>query len=178
MNRGSLSARECLNKWATPPCISPTSEATPSKLRRVTGPIQRFPIAWPGCRRLFASCTQHTLCEVETAPFRHASGVHVLVSWSGLDKGPMDEANAFGLELKTITIAGTYFAALVVDRASELSAAVPGRHSENLRAADRSNGVNRSQKHQSAQFDAHDFPRRFDALSMRQALPHCPAIAI
>lgn len=79
--------------------------------------------------------TGHALSQGEITPCRYASGMHVLVSRRGLDKGPMDDAlKPFGLERDIVTIVGGFSAALALARASDLIATVPERHTGNLRA--------------------------------------------
>ncbi|MDB5794717.1 MAG: transcriptional regulator, LysR family [Noviherbaspirillum sp.] len=77
----------------------------------------------------------HALSKGEMTPARYASGLHVLMSRRGRDKGPMDDAlKALGLERKIVTIVGGFSAALALARASDLIATVPERHTGNLRA--------------------------------------------
>ena len=79
--------------------------------------------------------TGHALCRGKITPARYAAGRHVLVSRRGLEKGPMDEAlQPLGLEREIVTIVGGFSAALALARASDLIAAVPERHTGNLRA--------------------------------------------
>jgi DNA-binding transcriptional LysR family regulator len=78
---------------------------------------------------------EHALSKGEMTPARYASGLHVLMSRRGMDKGPMDDAlKALGLERKIATIVGGFSAALALARASDLIATVPERHTGNLRA--------------------------------------------
>jgi DNA-binding transcriptional LysR family regulator len=77
----------------------------------------------------------HSLSQGEITPLRYASGMHILVSRRGLDKGPVDESlKPFGLERKIVTIVGGFSAALAFARASDLIATVPERHTGALRA--------------------------------------------
>jgi DNA-binding transcriptional LysR family regulator len=77
----------------------------------------------------------HALSKSRITPVRYAAGRHVAVSRRGLDKGPIDEAlKALGLEREIITFVGTFPAALVLARASDLIASVPERDTANLRA--------------------------------------------
>ena len=76
----------------------------------------------------------HALCKGKLTPERYAAGLHVLVSRSGLDKGPVDEALASaGLRREVVTTVGGFSAALALVRSSDLIAAVPERHTGNLR---------------------------------------------
>ncbi len=77
----------------------------------------------------------HSLSQGEMTPARYASGMHVLVSRRGLDKGLMDEVlQQFGLERVIGTFVSGFSGALAIARASELIATVPERHTGNLRA--------------------------------------------
>ena len=77
----------------------------------------------------------HPLSRGKVTPIRFASGLHILVSRRGRDRGPVDEAlEAVGLERKIGTIVGGFSAALALARASDLVATVPERHTGNLRA--------------------------------------------
>ena len=77
----------------------------------------------------------HSLSQGEMTPARYASGMHVLVSRRGLDKGLMDEVlQQFGLERVIGTFVGGFSGALAIARASDLIATVPERHTANLRA--------------------------------------------
>lgn len=76
----------------------------------------------------------HPLSQGEITPSRYASGMHILVSRRGLDKGLMDEAlKPLGLEREIAMIVGGFSAALALARASDLIATVPERHTGNLR---------------------------------------------
>jgi DNA-binding transcriptional LysR family regulator len=78
--------------------------------------------------------TGHALSRGRITPSRYASGMHILVSRRGLDKGPMDEAlKPLGLEREIVTIVGGFSAALALARSSDLIATVPERHTGNLR---------------------------------------------
>ena len=76
----------------------------------------------------------HALCSGEITPVRYAAGGHISVSRRGLDKGPIDEA-LLGLELdrQIVTIVAGFSTALALARATDLIAAVPERHTKNLR---------------------------------------------
>jgi DNA-binding transcriptional LysR family regulator len=77
----------------------------------------------------------HPLCKGRMTPRRYASGRHIGVSRRGLDRGPVDEAlKPLGLEREVVTIVGGFSTALALARASDLIAAVPERHTGNLRA--------------------------------------------
>ncbi len=77
----------------------------------------------------------HPLSKGKITAARFAAGRHILVSRVGLDRGPIDEALLpFGLERKVVAIVGGFSTALGLARDSELIAAVPERHTGNLRA--------------------------------------------
>jgi DNA-binding transcriptional LysR family regulator len=77
----------------------------------------------------------HPLSQGEITPERYAAGGHISVSRRGLDKGPVDEAlAALQLERQVATIVAGFSTALALARATDLIAAVPERHTENLRA--------------------------------------------
>ncbi|EJM89814.1 MULTISPECIES: LysR family transcriptional regulator [unclassified Pseudomonas] len=77
----------------------------------------------------------HPLSQGEITPERYAEGGHISVSRRGLDKGPVDEAlAALQLERQVVTIVAGFSTALALARATDLIAAVPERHTENLRA--------------------------------------------
>jgi DNA-binding transcriptional LysR family regulator len=79
--------------------------------------------------------TGHALSRGKITPSRYAAGRHILVSWRGLEEGPIDEAlKPFGLEREIVTIVGGFSTALALARASDLIASVPERHTGNLRA--------------------------------------------
>ncbi|BBN56220.1 LysR family transcriptional regulator [Pseudomonas chlororaphis subsp. aurantiaca] len=66
---------------------------------------------------------------------RYAVGEHVLVSRQSLDRGLVDDAlQAEGLARDIATVVGGFSAALALVRASDLIAAVPERHTHNLRS--------------------------------------------
>lgn len=76
----------------------------------------------------------HPLSKGKITPARYASGMHILVSRQGHDRGPVHEAlKECGLEREIITIVGGFSAALALARASDLVATVPERHTGNLR---------------------------------------------
>ena len=76
----------------------------------------------------------HPLGRGKITPARYASGMHVLVSRRGLDKGHVDEAlKPFGLKRQIVTIVSGFSAALAFARASDLITSVPERHTGNLR---------------------------------------------
>lgn len=77
----------------------------------------------------------HPLSQGEITPERYAAGGHISVSRRGLDKGPVDEAlAALQLERQVVAIVAGFSTALALARATDLIAAVPERHTENLRA--------------------------------------------
>lgn len=77
----------------------------------------------------------HPLSQGEITPSRYAAGRHILVSRRGQEKGPIDEAlGPLGLQRQIVAIVGGFSAALALARASDLIAAVPERHTANLRA--------------------------------------------
>lgn len=79
--------------------------------------------------------TGHPLSRGEITPARYAAGRHILVSRRDLDVGPIDEAlQPFGLERQIVAIVGGFSTALALVRATDLIAAVPERHTGNLRA--------------------------------------------
>lgn len=77
----------------------------------------------------------HALARGKITPRRYAAGRHVLVSRRGLDSGPIDDAlQPLGLQRDIAAIVGGFSAALSLARASDLIAAIPERHTGNLRA--------------------------------------------
>lgn len=77
----------------------------------------------------------HPLAGRRVTAARYAAGEHVLLSWRGLDKGPVDDAlAAVGMERKVVTLVGEFATALALARATDLIATVPERHTESLRA--------------------------------------------
>ena len=77
----------------------------------------------------------HPLSQGEITPARYAAGQHISVSRRGLFKGAIDAAlEPLGLERQVATIVGGFSTALALARASDLIAAVPGRHTSILRA--------------------------------------------
>ena len=77
----------------------------------------------------------HSLTRGKITPARYATGRHICVSRSSLDKEPIDEVlKSFGLEREiVVTIVGGFATALALARASDLIASVPERHTGNLR---------------------------------------------
>ncbi len=76
----------------------------------------------------------HPLSVGDITASRYAAARHVLVSRRGLDKGIVDEAlNTLGLERKIVTTVDGFGAALALTRSTDLVAAVPECHTENLR---------------------------------------------
>jgi len=76
----------------------------------------------------------HPLSEGEITPARYAAGLHILVSRSGFDRGPIDEAlGSLGLEREIITSVGGFSTALSLARASDLIDTVPEWHTTGLR---------------------------------------------
>lgn len=76
----------------------------------------------------------HPLCQGAITADRYAACHHVLVSRRGIDKGLIDIAlDSFGLQRKIVTMVDGFAAALALTRATDLVAAVPERHTENLR---------------------------------------------
>jgi DNA-binding transcriptional LysR family regulator len=76
----------------------------------------------------------HPLSRGKITPARYAGGKHIYVSRRGRDRGPIDEAlESLGLARKVVTIVGGFSTALALARASDLVAAVPERHTGNLR---------------------------------------------
>ncbi|MDQ0462589.1 DNA-binding transcriptional LysR family regulator [Caulobacter ginsengisoli] len=65
-------------------------------------------------------------------PARYAAGRHVLVSLSGQEGGPIDEALAPAVRDIAVIVSG-YAAALALARGADLIATVPGRHTATLR---------------------------------------------
>jgi DNA-binding transcriptional LysR family regulator len=79
--------------------------------------------------------TGHALSQGKITPSRYASGRHICISRRGLEKGPIDEAlKPLGLERNIVTIVGGFSIALALARGTDLIAAVPERHTGNLRA--------------------------------------------
>jgi DNA-binding transcriptional LysR family regulator len=77
----------------------------------------------------------HALCEQAITPARYAAGRHVLVSRRGRLRGLVDEAlQNLGLQREIATFVGGFATALALVRGSDLIAAVPERHTGNLRA--------------------------------------------
>jgi DNA-binding transcriptional LysR family regulator len=77
----------------------------------------------------------HPLGEGEVTPARFAAARHVFVSRRGIDRGPVDDAQAaLALEREIATTVGGFSAALVLARATDLVATVPERHTGDLRA--------------------------------------------
>ncbi len=77
----------------------------------------------------------HALSEGEITAARYAGGIHIGISRRGIDHGPIDETlKTLGLERKIVAIVGGFATALALARASDLIAAVPERHTGNLRA--------------------------------------------
>lgn len=76
----------------------------------------------------------HPLSRGDLTAARYADSLHVLVSRRGSDKGLVDEAlKPLGLERKILTTVDGFAAALALTRSTDLVAAVPERHTENLR---------------------------------------------
>lgn len=68
-------------------------------------------------------------------PARYAAGRHILVSRTGAERGPVDEAlETLGLARQITTFVSGFAAALALARATDLVATVPERHTRNLRA--------------------------------------------
>lgn len=79
--------------------------------------------------------SDHPLSQGDITAQRYAAGSHISVSRRGLDKGPVDEALAgLHLERQVVTIVAGFSTALALARVSDLIAAVPERHTKNLRA--------------------------------------------
>ena len=77
----------------------------------------------------------HAWADGAMAPARYAGGRHVMVSRTGAERGPIDEALALlGLEREVATFVGGFSAALALARATDLVATVPERQTGNLRA--------------------------------------------
>jgi DNA-binding transcriptional LysR family regulator len=77
---------------------------------------------------------KHALAKGKITPVRYAAGRHILVSRRGLDKGPVDEAlEALGLQRNVVTLVGGFATAIALVRDADLIAAVPERHTANLR---------------------------------------------
>ncbi|MBN9084953.1 MAG: LysR family transcriptional regulator [Rhizobiales bacterium 62-17] len=76
----------------------------------------------------------HPLSKGKMTTARYASGQHIAVSRRRLNKGPIDEAlQRLRLERPIATFVGSFPAALVLARASDLIATVPERHTVYLR---------------------------------------------
>lgn len=77
----------------------------------------------------------HPLSRGRLTPMRYATGRHVLVSRTGFDRGPIDEAlKGLGLDRNIVAVVGGFSTALALARSSDLIASVPERHTGNLRA--------------------------------------------
>ncbi|AZE00142.1 LysR family transcriptional regulator [Pseudomonas chlororaphis] len=77
----------------------------------------------------------HPLSRGPISAARYAAGEHVLVSRQGPVRGLVDDAlQAVGLARDIATVVGGFSAALALVRASDLIAAVPERHTHNLRS--------------------------------------------
>jgi DNA-binding transcriptional LysR family regulator len=77
----------------------------------------------------------HALSRSRVTPSRYANGRHIVVSRRGLEKSRIDEAlMELGLERKIVTIVGSFSAALVLARGTDLIATVPERQTGKLRA--------------------------------------------
>ncbi len=76
----------------------------------------------------------HPLSQGDITAARYADARHVLVSRRDIDKVLVDEAlEPLGLERKIVTTVDGFAAALALTRSTDLVAAVPERHTENLR---------------------------------------------
>lgn len=76
----------------------------------------------------------HPLSDGKITPDRYAAGRHILVSRSGFDKGPIDEAlKSLSLEREIVTSVGGFSTALALASASDLIATVPEWHTRGLR---------------------------------------------
>ncbi len=76
----------------------------------------------------------HTLSQGDITAARYAAARHVLVSRRGSDRGLVDEAlKPLELERRIVTTVDGFAAALALTRFTDLVAAVPERHTENLR---------------------------------------------
>jgi len=77
----------------------------------------------------------HPLSRGKITLARYAAGRHVVVSRSGRDQGPVDEAlRRVGLARTIVAIVDGFSAALALVRASDLITIVPERHTDALRA--------------------------------------------
>lgn len=77
----------------------------------------------------------HAWADGAMSPARYAGGRHVMVSRTGAERGPIDEALAhLGLEREVATFVGGFSAALALARSTDLVATVPQRQTGNLRA--------------------------------------------
>jgi len=78
---------------------------------------------------------EHPLVGRRITAARYAAGEHVLLSWRGVDKGPVDDAlDKLGMERQVVTLVGEFATALALARATDLIATVPERHTGSLRA--------------------------------------------
>jgi len=76
----------------------------------------------------------HPLSAGDITAVDYAAARHVLMSRRGLDKGLVDDAlKILGLERKIVATVDGFAAALALTRSTDLVAAVPERHTENLR---------------------------------------------
>ena len=79
--------------------------------------------------------SRHPLRKGAMTVARYAAARHVRVSRRGIDKSPIDDAlAALGHQRRTVTIVGSFSAALALARASDLVASVPERHTGGWRA--------------------------------------------
>jgi DNA-binding transcriptional LysR family regulator len=78
---------------------------------------------------------RHPWRQEAMTPARYAGGRHILVSRTGAEKRPVDEAlETLGLAREITTFVGGFASALALARATDLVATVPERHTGNLRA--------------------------------------------
>jgi DNA-binding transcriptional LysR family regulator len=77
----------------------------------------------------------HPLSKARITAKRYAAAQHICVSRAGIESGPIDEAlKLLGLTRSIVTIVGGFATAVALARATDLVAAVPERHTGDLRA--------------------------------------------
>ncbi len=79
-------------------------------------------------------CLSHPLAQGVVTAERYAAGKHILVSRTGADRGPIDDALVSqGLSRNVVTMVAGFSTAVGLARGSDLIASVPARHTASLR---------------------------------------------
>ncbi|MFB1633951.1 LysR family transcriptional regulator [Pseudomonas sp. AP-1] len=79
-------------------------------------------------------CLSHPLAQGVVTAERYAAGKHILVSRTGADRGPIDDALVSqGLSRNVVTMVAGFSTAVGLARVSDLIASVPARHTTSLR---------------------------------------------